>query len=62
MLDAGALANAYDVVIAAVPHAAYRALDAAAVAALLGEGGLLADLHGIWRGVDLPVTIDRWSL
>ncbi len=61
-LDPDALGRAWDVVVAAVPHAAYRALDGAAVAALVGEGGLLADLHGIWRGVDLPVTIDRWSL
>ena len=61
-LDPDALGQAYDVVVAAVPHAAYRALDGAAVGALVGEGGLLADLHGIWRGVDLPVTIDRWSL
>ena len=61
-LDPHALGRAYDVVVAAVPHAAYSALDGAAVEALVSEGGLLADLHGIWRGVDLPVTIDRWSL
>jgi hypothetical protein len=37
-------------------------MDSAAVDGLLGDGALLADLHGIWRGVDLPVTIDRRSL
>ncbi len=61
-LDAGALDRAHDVVVAAVPHTSYRALDGATVGALVSEGGLLADLRGIWRGVDLPVTIDRWSL
>jgi len=61
-LASGALADRYDVVIAAVPHTTYRTMDAAAVDGLLGDGALLADLHGIWRDVDLPVTIDRWSL
>jgi UDP-N-acetyl-D-galactosamine dehydrogenase len=61
-LDPEALDRQYDVVVAAVPHRLYRALSAAAVAALSKEGGLLADLHGLWRDSDFPVTIDRWSL
>jgi hypothetical protein len=26
------------------------------------EGGLLGDLHRLWRDDDFPVTMDRWSL
>ena len=53
---------AYDLVVAAVAHDDYRALGPDALAALVAEGGTLADLKGIWRGRDLPATIDRWAL
>ncbi|HVQ07438.1 MAG TPA: nucleotide sugar dehydrogenase [Allosphingosinicella sp.] len=61
-LDADAFGRRYDVIVAAVPHRTYRALSAAEVAALSKEDGLLADLHGLWRDGDFPVTMDRWSL
>jgi UDP-N-acetyl-D-galactosamine dehydrogenase len=61
-LDADALGRRYDVVVAAVPHRAYRALDAAAVAALGRPGALIADLHGLWRDSALPEGFDRWTL
>jgi UDP-N-acetyl-D-galactosamine dehydrogenase len=61
-LDPDALDRHYDVVIAAVPHRLYRDLQPADAAALVGEGGLLADLHDLWRGRDFPVTMDRWAL
>ena len=54
--------DAYDLVVAAVAHDDYRALGGEALAALLAEGGTLADLKGIWRGRELPASIDRWSL
>jgi UDP-N-acetyl-D-glucosamine/UDP-N-acetyl-D-galactosamine dehydrogenase len=61
-IAADALDGAYDVVIGAVSHVAYAALPAAKLAALVGEGGLVADLKGMWRGVELPGTVRRWSL
>jgi UDP-N-acetyl-D-glucosamine/UDP-N-acetyl-D-galactosamine dehydrogenase len=61
-LDADALGRRYDVVVAAVPHRLYRDLGAADVAALTQSGGLLADLHDIWRRAEFPATMDRWSL
>ena len=54
-------ASRYDVVLGAVGHKEYRDMDARHLAALLAEGGTLADLKGIWRGVDLP-GVDHWSL
>ena len=51
----------YDLVLGAVGHKEYRDMDAGHLAALLTDGGTLADLKGIWRGVDLP-GVDRWSL
>jgi UDP-N-acetyl-D-galactosamine dehydrogenase len=62
VLDPDALDRTHDVVVAAVPHRLYREMQAADAAALVREGGLLADLHALWRGYDFPVTMDRWSL
>lgn len=61
-LDADALSRRYDAVIAAVPHAVYRAWDRQQIAALLEDGGLLADIKGLWRTVDLPAGYRRWQL
>jgi UDP-N-acetyl-D-glucosamine/UDP-N-acetyl-D-galactosamine dehydrogenase len=61
-LDAGALERRYDVVVAAVPHRAYRAMAADSVAALGKDGALIADLHGIWRGAEWPGALDNWTL
>jgi UDP-N-acetyl-D-galactosamine dehydrogenase len=52
----------YDLVVAAVAHDEYRALDDAQLLALVSEGGTLADLKGIWRNRELAVPIDRWAL
>ena len=59
-LDAAALERQYDVVVVAVPHRAYREMDAARIAALGRH--LIADVHGLWRDAAFPATIDRWSL
>jgi UDP-N-acetyl-D-galactosamine dehydrogenase len=61
-LDPDALHRRYDVVVAAVPHRLYRELGASQAAALVVEDGLLADLHGLWRGDEFPATMGRWSL
>ena len=60
-LDPAALERRYDVVLAAVPHAAYKAMGGEEVAKLLAEDGLVADLKGIWRG-RLPAGIESWTL
>ena len=44
-LAADALDGRYDTVVMAVPHAAYRAFPGERIAALLNDGGLVADLH-----------------
>ena len=60
-LASAAMRERYDIVLAAVPHEAYRNLPVEDVAGLVADDGLLADLKGIWRGVDLG-AIRRWSL
>ncbi len=61
-LDAAAFSRRYDLVLAAVPHREYRALAAGDVRRLVNAGGCVADLKGIWRGLDFGPDIDRWSL
>ncbi|MEO7634198.1 MAG: nucleotide sugar dehydrogenase [Sphingomicrobium sp.] len=54
--------RSFDLVIGAVPHDAYRAMDTAALAALVANGGTLADLKGMWRERALDDDLDRWEL
>ena len=60
-IDTDALNRRYDVVLGAVPHAAYRALEADAIAGLIEGDGLIADLKAMWRD-RLPVGVDSWTL
>lgn len=59
-LEAGR--KTYDCVVGAVPHDPYVALTGQQLAALLKEGGLLADIKGMWRTHELPAGIRRWQL
>ncbi|MBX3455608.1 nucleotide sugar dehydrogenase [Ferrovibrio sp.] len=52
----------FDAVLGAVPHAAYRKLDAQALASLTRPGGLVADIKGMWRNIKLADDIKRWVL
>jgi UDP-N-acetyl-D-galactosamine dehydrogenase len=60
-LAADALDGGYDLVVVAVPHAAYAALTDEAVAGLVEEAGLLADLKNLYGGRALP-GVRRWTL
>ena len=55
-------ADAYDCVVAAVAHAPYRAFDGAVLETLLTPGGLVFDLHDIWRDVSLSPGVRRLTL
>jgi UDP-N-acetyl-D-galactosamine dehydrogenase len=55
-------ASGYDGVVGAVPHMQYLAMDTFAIAAILKNGGLLADLKGIWRNLELQGQFTRWEL
>ena len=60
-LDSEALGRRYDVVLVAVPHQAYARLRDDQVAALVADGGLLADLKNLYRDRALP-GLRRWTL
>jgi len=49
---------AYDCLVGAVPHAAYREVSFAGV---VKPGGLVADIKGMWRDVALPEGLRRWQ-
>lgn len=61
-LAADALQQRFDVVIGAVSHTGYASLSADQLAAMVGDGGLVADLKGMWSGLELPASVKRWSL
>jgi UDP-N-acetyl-D-glucosamine/UDP-N-acetyl-D-galactosamine dehydrogenase len=50
-LNANALADQYDAVVALVPHDAYRALSPDAVARLAKDDGLIVDMKRMWRDI-----------
>ena len=52
----------YDIVVGAVAHAEYRDMPAAELEGLVAEGGMLADLKGMWRERALSPDLNRWSL
>jgi len=52
----------YDAVIGAVRHREYGEFGAEELAGLLAEGGLLADIKGMWRDTELPGSYRRWQL
>jgi UDP-N-acetyl-D-galactosamine dehydrogenase len=52
----------YDCIVGAVGHDAYRAFTPETFAGLLRPGGIVADIKGIWRGIDLPPGLQRWQL
>jgi UDP-N-acetyl-D-galactosamine dehydrogenase len=55
------LEGRYDLVVVAVPHAAYAELGDDEVAGLVAEGGLLADLKNLYAGRDCG-GVERWTL
>ncbi|MCL6739904.1 nucleotide sugar dehydrogenase [Sphingomonas sp. RB56-2] len=52
----------FDCIVAAVRHAGFEEMSADAVAGMVAEGGLVADLKGMWRKLALPPGVQRWSL
>ena len=49
-------------VVGAVAHSEFENLDADALAAWMADGGLVADIKGMWRDVELPPQFRRWVL
>ena len=60
-LAADAFDRDYDLVLVAVPHAAYSELDDARLTGLVAQGGLLADLKHLYKGRELA-GVERWTL
>ncbi len=52
----------YAALIGAVAHDAYRGLSVEDIEALLMPDGLVADLRGLWRGINWSAGIRRWEL
>lgn len=55
-------AKGYDCVVGAVPHQPYVEFNVARFETLLNENGLVADVKGMWRSLELPDHIGRWQL
>jgi len=52
----------YGCVVGAVAHEAYRAFAEEGIEGLLKPGGLVADIRGMWRGLELSADYGRWEL
>lgn len=52
----------YDCLVGAVPHASYRVIQGEGLAKLVHPGGLVADIKGMWRDLDLSGRYRTWSL
>lgn len=52
----------FDAVVGAVAHRVYCEMTQETVAGLLEHDGLVADIKGIWRRLDLPARLRRWEL
>jgi UDP-N-acetyl-D-galactosamine dehydrogenase len=61
-LDKDALGRDYDAVVFAVPHRSYLGMAAADIRRLVRTGGLVADIKGALRNVELASDIVRWQL
>ncbi len=53
-------AGDYDAVVGAVKHREYEGLNAIALENLILAGGLVADIKGIWRHLELSDSTRRW--
>ena len=53
--------SGYAAVIGAVPHSAYKALQPADFKRLVAPGGLVADLKGMWRDLEISEGLRRWT-
>jgi UDP-N-acetyl-D-galactosamine dehydrogenase len=52
----------YDCIVGAVPHSSYAGFTAENFERLVKAGGLVADIKGMWRGVEMPGAIRVWRL
>ena len=55
-------AKGYDCVVGAVPHDTYVDFKGESFERLVKNGGLVADIKGMWRGVPMPAGIRLWRL
>jgi UDP-N-acetyl-D-mannosaminuronate dehydrogenase len=54
--------DAYDCVVGAVAHDDYAAFSNEALTAMVGSGGLVVDLKGMWRSLDLGPDVNRMEI
>ena len=52
----------YDGVVGAVAHDDFRDLGVDGLAALTRDGGVIADIKGMWRGLPMPAGRTLWQL
>ncbi|OAN48135.1 UDP-N-acetyl-D-galactosamine dehydrogenase [Paramagnetospirillum marisnigri] len=55
-------AGGYDCLIGAVPHAPYLGFTDETFSVLVRPGGLVADVKGMWRAMDVPEGLRLWRL
>ncbi len=54
--------NGYGALVGAVGHDAYTRFDHEAISRLVKKGGLVADIKGLWRDVEISDALRYWLL
>jgi UDP-N-acetyl-D-galactosamine dehydrogenase len=62
LTDGISQARDYDALVGAVAHKVYADFGADEFSRLVKQGGLVADIKGMWRKTILPPGLERWSL
>ena len=52
----------YDCIVGAVAHDLYSRFTTDSFSKMVAPGGLVADIKGLWRHIDLPEGMRRWNL
>ena len=52
----------YDCIVGAVAHDLYGRFTTDSFSKMVAPGGLVADIKGLWRHIDLPEGMRRWNL
>lgn len=55
-------AEPYDCIVGAVPHAEFKEFTTQYLGQMVKQGGIVVDLKGMWRDIEMPAKARVWTL